>query len=553
MANKTKDFCEREKIKHADNLKIIGDKYRILWNCGDVKHKPDIKLMNQIQIECIKSLKDIEFYQNDDIDEKYKYAIKLRYDDKDTTECYWFFKKNIRDEWLTHIDFCMQYNVEEKDNDICIENNEESTMNVTTTEQKEQPKEHEIIESTNDNNENLADITDCTNEELMDIVSNHILPKLKHELLVEYADKIIEYFSVHEINGKKLKEITRKEFGKAIANYTNHKKIIVPAMKLYKELLSFDLIDYNSDNENEDKLMPIVELSSNYSNTNNESNDKLITYFKSNETTDEIVYDFGFGENVDYWNKKGALYIAPKYRKLKLELLMNEIATISRQEYWDIYIKSITFINNEKKKVKYGNNVRFLFSSDLGRVTEKYFNVYNGDLLTVNHMICLVVYTDKTDVQRELKTKCRKDVNQLMEDFLKQNSEIVHWCRLIMESCKLYGRIMNTNETFYTGISCKLLFQSFIEWFICPISTSADKEIAIRFTNETGIILALKCTSQSRYIDTESFSSFGKQERERLFCAAKLQIQNIIDVTTKRSYYNFINGIKLFDKIINGE
>eukprot|EP01084_Bolivina_argentea_P125379 222160_1 len=639
MRNQTTDFLRKENIASADsNTKIIGDKYRMVWSSHDITQQHDTKLMNRMQILNVQSLHSLQCEhkdQKEDIDKKNKFGIRIVHNDQSHNEdVFWFYQRNIRNEWLTHLDFCLSNapknrNKEEtKDNDNtniqnddlnCLPGNQSKPSNdnmksCNTTQiidaichhilpklkndkldqhkdkiikyfseneldgdkfeemtRKEFGKaiqnyvndkkvilpamkmykeilsfDFSIISHTNniETNEmktdvsdvlsknNVADIGMCDMEQLIDILSKYVLPNLNNKMLQEHQDKIIEYMVANKMDGTKIKQLTRKQFGKALTNHLNNTKLMVAAMKLYKELVSFDMnkitADENSDSDtaNYDVLVSTIELPSNSSNNINIDKDRCHRFVQEKCEIVTDIPEFGLGENVDYWNANSAWYIKHKYKTLRNELLNNQIAPMSSEDYDEIYIKARDFIFDQKKKSKTNNNVRFLRVSGLGKSAAKYFNVKNGDILTIDHMICLLIYTNKTDTQRIFKAKCRKDVEQSMEEFITENSEIAHWCRLLLESCKLYGEKMNKEETFYSGMSCRFLFNSFHTWFICPISTTADKEIAIRFANDTGIILALRCTTQSRYIDTESFSAFS-HERERLFCASRLEINKI--------------------------
>eukprot|EP01083_Nonionella_stella_P136465 415269_1 len=130
--------------------------------------------------------------------------------------------------------------------------------------------------------------------------------------------------------------------------------------------------------------------------------------------------------------------------------------------------------------------------------------------------------------------------------------EIAHWCRYLKECCAFYGQRMKPNMVVYTGLNCKLLFDSLMQHFECPLSTTVDDHIANRFAEgTTGVILKLKAANpKTRYFDVSRFSQFP-DERERLFMGSSLKIVDIFINFNESNHY--ISGIQMLEQVLNGQ
>ena len=104
-------------------------------------------------------------------------------------------------------------------------------------------------------------IEECTNEHLLWILERDIL---KDGKLLEKKEIFLGFFKENKIDGKMLKEMTRKEFGAKIVEYGNgEKKLLGPSMKLFKALNGYgdlsetaifdDYIPISSDKGDEDE------------------------------------------------------------------------------------------------------------------------------------------------------------------------------------------------------------------------------------------------------------------------------------------------------------
>eukprot|EP01084_Bolivina_argentea_P079034 143428_1 len=252
--------------------------------------------------------------------------------------------------------------------------------------------------------------------------------------------------------------------------------------------------------------------------------------------------NFSFGKYLNYWEEGYENSVIPIYQSLTNELLNNNIATISKKQYYSLYIECqhLLKLKGYKLRAKY-----------IG-VNNKKFNIRKGSNITINHLISLKLYTDFGEIIKEFKKYCRRcDRNESVEDLAKRNSQIAHWCRYVKESCTFWGSKMGKKDVLYTGLNVKLMFTSMKQHFECPLSTTTSLGIAANFCDENGIILKLRAAnSKTKYFDVRWLSHFSKED-ERLIVGASLKICDII--CEKKSLKSYISAIQLLEQIIGGE
>ena len=142
-----------------------------------------------------------------------------------------------------------------------------------------------------------------------------------------------------------------------------------------------------------------------------------------------------------------------------------------------------------------------------------------NSVITLDHILALMLYTNMDELQRKFKAGCRyMNENDKLEHVMERNQEIAHWCRLLWEATTFFGESITKKQTFYHGLSCKLLFTSVTAAFNCPTSTTVNKSVAYNFSTETGIIVQLSRSAlvDSHYLDVSDLSDYPN-EQERLF------------------------------------
>ena len=157
----------------------------------------------------------------------------------------------------------------------------------------------------------------------------------------------------------------------------------------------------------------------------------FINEFTYEHTATEYVAnsnEFGFGVYLEYWQEGCENSVIPKYKDLQEELTKNCHATISAKQYYDLTMKC----NNILER-----NLNSFIAKNIGKMNQR-CGIPPGITMTIEHAICLKLYTDFSQIQKEFKRHCRKLYKEEpIESVVKRNSEIAHWCRRFVRSCSL--------------------------------------------------------------------------------------------------------------------
>ena len=255
---------------------------------------------------------------------------------------------------------------------------------------------------------------------------------------------------------------------------------------------------------------------------------------------DEFSSGFSFGVYLEYWRQNRTNYVQPKFSTLKQELTMNRYAPITEEQYRNLQRQCMAL------QAKYSFTAK-----DIGTMNTV-CGIPPGTRMSVDHVICLKLYTDFTFQQRIFKKHCRRlQRDEPMESVMQRNSEIAHWCRLLRESIMLYGETMSSSDVVYCGLNTPLIFRSLHQRFECPLSTTTQMTIAQQFAEgDCGVILKLKrANPKTRYFDVGPITSF-EHEDERLFSGSTLKIDDIyIDSQSLKKY---IKALRMLEQIANG-
>ena len=258
-------------------------------------------------------------------------------------------------------------------------------------------------------------------------------------------------------------------------------------------------------------------------------------------TFDESSNNFNFGVYLEYWRRDRRNSVSPKYSTLREELTMNRHATIRAAQYEEL--------KRESEKIKEN---RLFMARNIGAMNA-ICGIAPGSMMTLEHMICIKLYTDFTDIQFIFKKQCRKlHEDEPLENVIHRNKEIAHWCRLLKEVIMFYGSSMSPSDVVYCGLNGRLLFRSLHQRFECPLSTTKRKLVAEQFAqrDQKGVILTLKRASpKCRYFDVAPFTVF-KNEEERVFAGSTLKIIDI-SIGTK-SLKRYIKALRMLEQIVNG-
>lgn len=191
--------------------------------------------------------------------------------------------------------------------------------------------------------------------------------------------------------------------------------------------------------------------------------------------------------------------------------------------YTDFVAKAISFSLTKRAK---------RLRSSYNGIDNEAYKIAPGLPITVPHLLCVLLYTNHTQLQYHFK-KYGTRFNERASSFTelkKYNAKIGWWYNYLCQSVLFYGSLSNSKtDTFYHGLSTKLLFPHFNPTFRAPISTTTDIEIARRFATEDGLILVLEPSpnSDDRYLDVSWLSCYPKEEERLFFIASDLRIHDL--------------------------
>ena len=293
--------------------------------------------------------------------------------------------------------------------------------------------------------------------------------------------------------------------------------------------------------EEEDEEMEIITASTLL-------NDFVIEDSVDDPSKSSICFDFGV--YLEYWRSDRKNYVIPKYKNLKEELTKNRRYTITEQQFDDLQQKCERYLRRGYK------------AQDIGMGNE-ICRIPSGSAISIEHLISMKLYTDFTDTQREFKRHCRRRYKgESVESVMERNSEIAIWSRLMRECIMFWGKTMGKKETFYCGLTARLVLNSTKNRFECPLSTTGNRDVAERFTDEyQGIILKIKrANAHTRYFNTVSISCHSHEE-ERVFIGSTIKIVGILAYNADSKQWSkweslkpkyFVSTLAMLEQIYNG-
>ena len=126
------------------------------------------------------------------------------------------------------------------------------------------------------------------------------------------------------------------------------------------------------------------------------------------------------------------LFITPKYKGLKDEIINNDIYSLSCGQLNISIRKTNKLINTLKSK-----SIRYTAKND-----HLYYDISVWSALRYSHLLALVLYSDWTELQCEFTKTWRKtDKYQTLKQIKDKNREFYHWSKNIRESVEYYGNL----------------------------------------------------------------------------------------------------------------
>eukprot|EP01084_Bolivina_argentea_P029610 54980_1 len=214
-------------------------------------------------------------------------------------------------------------------------------------------------------------------KEFNQIISLNSQTGTGHALLIKpKQDKIENYlYFVLNSNNERHSMITHLDFVIHCINDNDEEKNVSDNIKVKEQEMKPNFGSGNDNNE----LKQQEELDYKYSDDEKEEKKEY-----NNKNLEENV--FNYGEYVPYW---GINHIIPNYTTLKDELTQNKIIQLSIKEYYDIYKEASLILT------------KICLLADHSGSQNKYFDIKYGESWTINHIICLLIYCNYSEIKSE--------------------------------------------------------------------------------------------------------------------------------------------------------
>jgi len=148
-------------------------------------------------------------------------------------------------------------------------------------------------------------------------------------------------------------------------------------------------------------------------------------------------------------------------------------------------------------KAKEYHNTNIARSMKAGTYPEIY---RRGDALSIDSLICMIMYCDYTDLSTDFTLSFRKsNPFQPLSQIKKHNSFYYHWSKILRQTIYDYGQsyrkgnglLSKLRGPFYSGMSVVLTLSKFAMYINSPLSTSVHLEVAVKFADQEGMILEM--------------------------------------------------------------
>eukprot|EP01084_Bolivina_argentea_P169002 292995_1 len=240
------------------------------------------------------------------------------------------------------------------------------------------------------------------------------------------------------------------------------------------------------------------------------------------------------------------LFIYPKYKDFKQEISNYKYISVTDYEK-DIKTKAIQYLATQKvRKIKTGHR---------STITDLHYGIKSDTVLSYNNLISLIMYTDYSDHSTDFSKSFRQIFAFEHIQSIKQRNIYYYWMsKTLRETVQIFGKCAAgktlrdfdngyLSGPFYTGISAQMVLPNFNIRLCSPTSTSCQLTVAVKFSGEDGIVIALnnpKDSYQHKWLTgfNCSWLSRYKEEDERLFFGGGFFIK-MVSVRIRNTNQNF--------------
>lgn len=265
----------------------------------------------------------------------------------------------------------------------------------------------------------------------------------------------------------------------------------------------------------------------------------------------KLHHGYQFGYRYHYWNYYKSFdedwnyFVESKYGNLKDEILNLNISI----NQWNI-------VYNKASQLLLMIYCKQNLKARKGFVKD--YQIEQDSLIDIHHVMALLFYTNFDFLNCLLRDSYIKNSNDETYIELKERHSIfANFAKLLVESVHVFGDEMSKKEQYMHCIDNEILFAIFCGEFHIPTSVTSKLSVAHTFNgdnlNKRGLMLILGSDFRARNFDL-SWISDESHESEKLFIGGQyLEIRSIIDIKTKENYQFYMDAIKIFQTLIDGE
>eukprot|EP01084_Bolivina_argentea_P007281 13677_1 len=213
---------------------------------------------------------------------------------------------------------------------------------------------------------------------------------------------------------------------------------------------------------------------------------------KNNDTKTETKQPDEQLNDLDLGNCSTYFWPKPKFKSWKEELLHNEYASITEEDYDSIY-SACKLLEN---------------------------SIRNVDNLSCDEIACIKFYTDFDDLCSEFRKAFRTVRAGDIDDVNKRRSQFKRWAQEFEDLWKYIS--VKANCSLYHGINCVLAIKSSIPKYYGPVSTSKSIVVSQRFAGHRGMIFHITNTAEGYNV---SWISRYPNEQEFLLVSTELPFE----------------------------
>ena len=282
--------------------------------------------------------------------------------------------------------------------------------------------------------------------------------------------------------------------------------------------------------------------------------------------------EYKYGDDTSSKSQSLMYYKIPVilYQTFYHEILSNKIHSITYSDFIDELNKAKLLLKTKDVQS---------FEANDGAL---YYGLLHQDPIKISNILAILLYCNFT----QLCEKFRKEF--FLHKFTKYYSikqrnkrlkaieslEYYYFGRNLYIAIEYFGVKSNNdynsdNNTFYTGLNSKFLFEKYGHTFDLPLSVTEQSEVAANFA-KNGIIIRIKAkwkyidnilekrNNNTRYMSLKLLSDYGEFENECLYFGGhnELRIIDIIDLSDKThgsKLTQYIKTLNWLDKTINNE